>query len=211
MKLNRKALVASGIAFIIFIGIAISIRLTGYFLFDAQLSNRMSKQVPADYVSWFTQLGSGVGAVTVTVLLTAISYYLWRDRVGSIWYLSNFLAVAVLNQVAKVIFVRDRPSLNELVGGVGYSFPSGHSSMAFAVYGGFLILSWRFLNRSGKVILGIFLSLLILAMGSSRIILNVHYFSDVVGGFCFAAFILCLSYAFISPRRKQKETHHVTT
>ncbi|MGX8176078.1 phosphatase PAP2 family protein [Exiguobacterium artemiae] len=210
MKLNQRALLFSGIAFILFISIAISIRLTGYFLFDAQLSNQMAKQVPADYVSWFTQLGSGVGAVTVTLILTLISYYLWRDRIGSLWYLLSFAAVAVLNQVAKAIFVRDRPSLNELVGGVGYSFPSGHSSMAFAVYGGFLILSWRFLNRTGKVILGTLLSLLILAMGSSRIILNVHYFSDVVGGFCFAAFILGLSYAFISSRRKKERTY-VTT
>ena len=203
MKFNQRALFLSGIAFVIFISISISIQLTGYFLFDAQLSNIMSKQVPADYVSWFTQLGSGVGAMTVTILLTLISYYLWRDRIGSIWYLLSFIAVAVLNQVAKVIFVRDRPSLNELVGGVGYSFPSGHASMAFAVYGGFLILSWRFLNRAGKIILGIFLSLLILAMGSSRIILNVHYFSDVIGGFCFAAFVLCLSYTFVSSRRKK--------
>lgn len=210
MKLNQRALLLSGIAFILFISIAISIRLTGYFLFDAQLSNQMAKQVPADYVSWFTQLGSGVGAVTVTLILTLISYYLWRDRIGSLWYLLSFAAVAVLNQVAKAIFVRDRPSLNELVGGVGYSFPSGHSSMAFAVYGGFLILSWRFLNRTGKIVLGTVLSLLILAMGSSRIILNVHYFSDVVGGFCFAAFILGLSYAFISFRRKKERTH-VTT
>lgn len=210
MKLNQRALLLSGIAFILFISIAISIRLTGYFLFDAQLSNQMAKQVPADYVSWFTQLGSGVGAVTVTLILTLVSYYLWRDRIGSLWYLLSFTAVAVLNQVAKAIFVRDRPSLNELVGGVGYSFPSGHSSMAFAVYGGFLILSWRFLNRTGKIVLGTVLSLLILAMGSSRIILNVHYFSDVVGGFCFAAFILGLSYAFISSRRKKERTH-VTT
>ncbi len=210
MKLNQRALLLSGIAFILFISIAISIRLTGYFLFDAQLSNQMAKQVPADYVSWFTQLGSGVGAVTVTLILTLISYYLWRDRIGSLWYLLSFAAVAVLNQVAKAIFVRDRPSLNELVGGVGYSFPSGHSSMAFAVYGGFLILSWRFLNRTGKIVLGTVLSLLILAMGSSRIILNVHYFSDVVGGFCFAAFILGLSYAFISSRRKKERTY-VTT
>lgn len=210
MKLNQRALLLSGIAFILFISIAISIRLTGYFLFDAQLSNQMAKQVPADYVSWFTQLGSGVGAVTVTLILTLISYYLWRDRIGSLWYLLSFAAVAVLNQVAKAIFVRDRPSLNELVGGVGYSFPSGHSSMAFAVYGGFLILSWRFLNRTGRIVLGTVLSLLILAMGSSRIILNVHYFSDVVGGFCFAAFILGLSYAFISSRRKKERTY-VTT
>lgn len=136
MKLNQRALLLSGIAFILFISIAISIRLTGYFLFDAQLSNQMAKQVPADYVSWFTQLGSGVGAVTVTLILTLISYYLWRDRIGSLWYLLSFAAVAVLNQVAKAIFVRDRPSLNELVGGVGYSFPSGHSSMAFAAYAG---------------------------------------------------------------------------
>ena len=210
MKLNQRALLLSGIAFILFISIAISIRLTGYFLFDAQLSNQVAKQVPADYVSWFTQLGSGVGAVTVTLILTLISYYLWRDRIGSLWYLLSFAAVAVLNQVAKAIFVRDRPSLNELVGGVGYSFPSGHSSMAFAVYGGFLILSWRFLNRTGRIVLGTVLSLLILAMGSSRIILNVHYFSDVVGGFCFAAFILGLSYAFISSRRKKERTY-VTT
>ncbi|MDI3234577.1 phosphatase PAP2 family protein [Exiguobacterium antarcticum] len=204
MKVNQRVLIVAGIVLVLFLTIALSIRLTGYFLFDAQLSNEMAERVPGSYVSWFTQIGSGVGAVTITSILAIMSYLIWRDKVGCIWYFVTCLSVGVLNQVVKLIFVRDRPSLNDLVGGVGYSFPSGHSSMAFAVYGGFIVLAWRFLSRTGRIVVSTVCTLMVLAMGSSRIILNVHYFSDVLGGFLFAAFVLSLSYAFVAPRRKKE-------
>ncbi|MCT4778673.1 MULTISPECIES: phosphatase PAP2 family protein [Exiguobacterium] len=204
MKVNQRVLIVAGIVLVLFLTIALSIRLTGYFLFDAQLSNEMAERVPGSYVSWFTQIGSGVGAVTITSILAIMSYLIWRDKIGSIWYFVTCLSVGMLNQVVKLIFVRDRPSLNDLVGGVGYSFPSGHSSMAFAVYGGFIVLAWRFLSRTGRIVVSTVCTLMVLAMGSSRIILNVHYFSDVLGGFLFAAFVLSLSYAFVAPRRKKE-------
>ncbi|MGI1804091.1 phosphatase PAP2 family protein [Exiguobacterium sp. TDN 0502] len=203
MRQPRAAWISASVAMILFVVIAVSIRTTGYFLFDAQLSSYMSKRVPGDYVSWFTQLGSGVGAVTMTALLGGLSYLLWRDRIASIWYVLMAIAVGALNQVVKFAFVRERPSLNELVGGVGYSFPSGHSAMAFAVYAGFLVVAFRHLKRSGKVIVSILTCALFLAMGASRIILNVHYFSDVVGGYSFAAILLFSSYAFIVSHRKK--------
>ncbi|MFL0199717.1 phosphatase PAP2 family protein [Exiguobacterium acetylicum] len=203
MRGARGAWIGASIAVVLFVIIAVSIRTTGYFLFDAQLSSYMSQHVPGDYVSWFTQLGSGPGAMTMTVLLGILSYVLWRDRIASIWYVIMAISVGVLNQVVKFAFVRERPSLNELVGGVGYSFPSGHSAMAFAVYTGFLVVAFRHLKTGGKVLVSILTIGLFLAMGASRIILNVHYFSDVIGGYCFAAILLCSSYAFIVSRRKK--------
>lgn len=139
----------------------------------------------------------------MTALLGILSYVLWRDRIASIWYVLMAISVGVLNQVVKFAFVRERPSLNELVGGVGYSFPSGHSAMAFAVYAGFLVVAFRHLKTGGKVLVSIVTIGLFLAMGASRIILNVHYFSDVIGGYCFAGILLCSSYAFIVSRRKK--------
>lgn len=66
----------------------------------------------------------------------------------------------------------------------GYSFPSGHSFVAVAFYGFLIYLiitsNW---NKKVKIVSSLFLTVLILLIGISRIYLGVHYPSDVTAGF----------------------------
>jgi len=123
--------------------------------------------------------------VTVFIVSVPIAGYLFYLKHK--WRLIE-LIVAVGGGAAvmlglKLIFARTRPE-DQLSSAVGHSFPSGHSFMSSAFYGFLIYITWRMV-RSDTVRIGttILLVLLICAVGLSRVVLRVHWLSDVVGGF----------------------------
>jgi undecaprenyl-diphosphatase len=76
----------------------------------------------------------------------------------------------------------------------GYSFPSGHALMSITFYGLMIFLVWQNIkNIWVRWILTILLTMLIIFIGISRVYLRVHYFSDVLAGFCVGLMWLLLS------------------
>ena len=99
----------------------------------------------------------------------------------------------VSNQVIKYIIRRDRPSVLKLIKQGGYSYPSGHSMIAVAVYGLLIYFVLKKVkNKSWKYGLSFLLVVLIVSIGVSRIYVGVHYASDVLGGFILATAELLL-------------------
>lgn len=98
---------------------------------------------------------------------------------------------AVMDELLKHIFHRTRPEIARLVDVSGYSFPSGHAMVSFAFYGMLAYLLWININSNAiRYFITVFLSLLVLAIGISRIYLGVHYPSDVLAGFAAGGFWL---------------------
>jgi membrane-associated phospholipid phosphatase len=124
-------------------------------------------------------------ALTLVVLSTLLLGLLaWRRQ----WWqaLALFLAIAVgqgLLWGMKWFFARPRPD-QQLIDAVGQSFPSGHSFSAMVFYGFLVLLLWQFrVSRALRVAGTLVIAALILAIGLSRLLLSVHWVSDVVGGF----------------------------
>ena len=129
------------------------------------------------YVTWF---GSAIGIL----IFTAVFLVLLKDNRYKIAMLLNLIGSVLLNQGLKFFFMRERPKDIFLVEETGFSFPSGHSSVALAFYGFLIYLVWtRFQNIKLKITLIVILLSLIILIGISRIYLGVHYFSDVLGGY----------------------------
>ena len=85
--------------------------------------------------------------------------------------------------LGKVAFHRQRPAVAEYVEW-SYSFPSGHAVISVALYGFLVYLVWRFSPRWRLRIMALLAgTALILAIGTSRLYLGVHYLSDVWGGY----------------------------
>ncbi|WP_129775761.1 phosphatase PAP2 family protein [Peristeroidobacter soli] len=117
------------------------------------------------------------------------SFMLFRRR----WYLAAAWIVAtaggaLANVGLKAIFERSRPEhLHGFASVSGWSFPSGHSSGSFIVYG---LLAYLIVIHSKPrfhLPVAAIAMLLIVCVGFSRVVLQVHYFSDVLGGYAFGA------------------------
>jgi undecaprenyl-diphosphatase len=143
---------------------------------------------------FFTTMGS---MVVLAVFVTLIAFALlrsgrWIDAIGLIVASAG---AGLLNQVLKTIFQRVRP---DLFSGpfylTSYSFPSGHSMGSLACYGMMAFIGARLLRRRGQRILLILgAALLILCIGFSRIYFDVHYPTDVLGGFTAGAIWLVIT------------------
>ena len=125
------------------------------------------------------------GVPTMLAISAGLALWLWRRR--DRWELLALLLVSAGGQALlwslKWIYARPRPG-EGLTSSVGYSFPSGHSFTSMVLYGFILYLVWQHTERRAwRVLAALLLSLLVLAVGVSRVLLSVHWVSDVLGGF----------------------------
>ena len=104
----------------------------------------------------------------------------------------------------KQFFQRQRPQLPILQGISGYSFPSGHALSSF-IFCSILIYLLRKENMAAvsRNLLTALLLLCAILIGLSRIALNVHYATDVIGGFCLGFAWVIIAFAILRKFRKK--------
>ena len=140
-------------------------------------------------MAWWTDLGSVTFFISGT-MLTAL--FIWvHPRIHVLWIIPltvNMLGIAALSTWMKEWIARPRPSINEAVDAVSFSFPSAHASGSAAFYGFLILMMTIHLTDSRlKRILIPVLFFLMVTVALSRLILNVHFFSDMIGGLLLGA------------------------
>lgn len=146
-----------------------------------------------EVMSFFTFLGSGI-MITVTAVLAAVVLYKGLGhRIELIVLGAAVGGASIMNLALKAVFHRTRPNIHRLIEIGGYSFPSGHSMAAAALYGSLAFLLWRHMTTSWgrKALIGASV-VMIIGIGLSRIYLGVHYPSDVIGGYLASGFWLAV-------------------
>jgi len=99
----------------------------------------------------------------------------------------------VIVEILKRSFHSSRP-LNGIMQETGFSFPSGHATAAVVLAGLLTYLVWQnFKSRNVKILSGVLFILISLVVGFSRIYLNVHWLSDVLGAYSLGVFWLIFS------------------
>jgi undecaprenyl-diphosphatase len=150
----------------------------------------------------FTWLGGTIGVTTVVVLAC-----LWLVRRGArhagVLLLVVTLGIQLLVVTGKNGYERPRPDAGSPIElPQSFSFPSGHAATGIAVFGllGVLVgVYGQFARRRTLVIAGFGLGAVI---GASRVVLNVHYVSDVLAGACLGlAWLLACVLVFDVMRR----------
>ena len=104
------------------------------------------------------------------------------------WRLAAYLLVTgagalVLDPVLKALVGRLRPVVaNPIAHGNGNSFPSGHALGSIVCYGALLLVFLPAARGAWRRVLAALFITLIAVIGISRLLLGVHYVSDVLGG-----------------------------
>jgi undecaprenyl-diphosphatase len=160
------------------------------FAFAHSLVNNNTTKV-MEVITFF---GSHYFLIPANLLLCL--YFLLRKKSRYSIKVSAIALSSVLIMLGlKLIFNRHRPLIPLLEPARGLSFPSGHAFMSVCFYGLLMMIIWRE-ERPHPVLKWALLLLvitLLLCIGFSRIYLRVHYFTDVLAGFCIGSTWLFLS------------------
>jgi undecaprenyl-diphosphatase len=139
----------------------------------------------ADAARLVTMLGDG-RLVTVLTLIGGIVLLLRKHRQRALALVVGTLVGRGLVELQKYEIGRLRPDANpHLVAVHNLSYPSGHSANAMLVY---LVLALMLVEDPRRRTWCIAAALLLAALvGTSRVVLGVHWPSDVLGGWAFGA------------------------
>lgn len=147
-----------------------------------------------------TAMGSGT-LVSFFSIAGIIVLLLTKDVIGALHLALSSAGAGVWTALFKVVIGRERPTMiSKLVEVDGFSYPSGHSLSAAAIFLTIAVLTSRHFPRVLQrfVIFGLS-SIVILSVALSRVYLGVHYPSDVLSGVLFGtAWSLFLASVFSS-------------
>jgi undecaprenyl-diphosphatase len=180
---RRLLIAAAGLVFaVVLLGLIVS---AGWLVAaDLRISHTLSLQVGqsdprfVSFMQWASWIGGGTPRWIIVILLSALVWR-WCGRRCAIALAGASLLSNLASNALKFAFGRVRPDIIEHLDHVSSaSYPSGHATSAAAVY---LLLAWLAPAR-WRIAAWALAGVMIVLNGFSRIMLGVHWASDIVGG-----------------------------
>lgn len=129
-----------------------------------------------------TDFGSIQIVVGLALVVVALDFYRTRSRSPFVFLLTVLVGMEVIMLSVKDLVGRVRPTLNPAAASLGPSFPSGHSATAAAFYAASALVVGRGLSRRPRQALIALSVAIAVAVAGSRVLLDLHWLSDVLGG-----------------------------
>jgi len=194
---SPRSLVAVGVAAVaLFAALAVAYTSGGLV---ADVDEDVARWVAANMPVWAEWIARGLtrigGGLVLPVLALGAAAWLWLAgrRAESVLLVSVLVVVNVAVWLLKLGFDRPRPHEGSAIQLPGSpSFPSGHAANGVAVFGAMGLIAAAHARSSrarrrwavGGFALGV-------AVGVSRVVLGVHWVSDVLAGYCVGVAALC--------------------
>jgi undecaprenyl-diphosphatase len=146
---------------------------------------------------WLVDRVTSLGGTPVLVVATVVVLVVEMLRRPSRWLPVFVIAVTagqmLLSTSIKDLVDRVRPAVNPVAQSLGPSFPSGHTTGAAACYAAFALVLGRGRTRNTQAVLAGAAVCVAVAVAASRVLLGVHWLTDVIGGLAlgWAWFALC--------------------
>jgi len=134
------------------------------------------------------------------IVSSVVCLVVWRRHrelaTRCLWAFATLMVSWNLQLDIKQIVQRARPVVGDPVSHApGYSFPSGHVACAAAIASTMTIFLWPLLSTTGRRVLVAGLTAYVVVTSLDRVLLGVHFPSDVVGGLIFGVGLATASYA----------------
>lgn len=140
---------------------------------------------------------------TIVVVLLAAYLYQQRRPFHALFVILAATVPTILMSLFKNILQRPRPELwSRLVVETSSSFPSGHSTYGAAFATALILLTWHSKWRWNMMFFGMSFALL---MAYSRMVLGVHYPSDVAAGLLNGCAAVCIIFLFLQPQLSKEQ------
>lgn len=212
--MSEAALLRNRLLVIVSIGSLCGLLLIGYFFagnrtsyeFDRAIAGWARDHVAASVLvmlAHLTEAGSTVWLAVVTITMGAWQWARGRPAVAFACVAAS-AANGLAIRASKAAFARVRPEhLTEIVSESSYSYPSGHAAGSIFVYG---LLAWlvtRDLPPRRRLPGFSVALLLVVGIATTRVLLQVHYLTDVIGGMLLGVCFLTLVVAWIRSRERR--------
>jgi membrane-associated phospholipid phosphatase len=135
-----------------------------------------------DALTLVTYLGETVTVTVVAVVVAGIEFARTRNRWVVLFLLAVILGDKLLTAAVKELVDRARPEIEAVAATLGPSFPSGHTSTAAASWAAFALVAGRWWGRRAWPALAGGAVGIAVAVALSRVLLDVHWLTDVLGG-----------------------------
>lgn len=135
-------------------------------------------------------------------LLGAVALSLNKHRRAAIWVVGVLVIARLAASGLKEAVQRPRPSWPHPVQTIsGWSFPSGHVSTAAAIAGCAIVLATMLIRKRTlrRIAIGAVLAIVVL-VSLDRLVLGVHYLSDVTAGWLLGALVTVAGGLIFDPR-----------
>jgi membrane-associated phospholipid phosphatase len=159
----------------------------------ARVGAEQATSASTDFMRHVSELGGTRGVILMAVVVCTVEI-----RRGQARAVIAFMTLVVAGQFAlsngiKYLVERARPDFSQLTGFAGTSFPSGHSTASAATLAAIALLVTRRRSQHTKVLAAGLAAGSAAMVGATRVLLGVHWFSDVVAGLLlgWAWFSLC--------------------
>ena len=148
----------------------------------------------------------GSAPVYIVIFTVVAGWLFWRrlPRLAA-FVIVTVIGSAVLNALVKGLVDRARPILPDPVAHAnGMSFPSGHAQNAMVACSVLLLVFLPVLRGVWRAVAVGAAVLMVIAIGLSRVVLGVHYVSDVLAGYVLgAAWVAAMTALFSAWRRER--------
>jgi undecaprenyl-diphosphatase len=140
-----------------------------------------------------TWLGATVVVLAVTFALGGLEWLRRRRLAVLAFMLTVVVGQNIIANAVKALVDRERPPVPHLADSSGFSFPSGHTAAAAALWAAVALVLGRGRPFRAKLWLAAGAALVTVAVAATRVLLGVHWLTDVIGGAAlgFGWFVVC--------------------
>lgn len=214
MPAVTQRLIAIVVLSVAFVAMTVAITAGMFTTLDLQVALAMHS-VWQESLHRLFQLIAELGGIELTsILMVALFFYLWRGGFGAdALVVGALIGADALEVLYKSLLYHpgpprslshsDGPSLTEVAGTLGNSFPSGHVVRTVVVYGLLAFVIRRLAPSPAVRFLAIPVAIAVIVLVAfDRLYLDVHWESDVIGGLLLGGIALVSATVWLDRPRK---------